>query len=256
LVGKGVTIDTGGVDLKTGGSMQGMSRDKYGSAVVAGFFDALDKLQPKNIKVIGAMCVVRNSIGSNAYTCDEIITSRSGKRIHIGNTYAEGRLAMLDPLTFMRERAVKETNPHLITLATLTGHEVLTYGLISAVMDNGPANAVGHARRLQEIGDDYGQPIEISRLHTEDFQFNKSETDAADIRQANNRPSVQTMRGHQSPCAFLIQASRLDEHGTNSKHPLKYSHIDMGSSMGDYPATTFPCPLLTLVAYHLFPRCE
>lgn len=85
LVGKGVTIDTGGVDLKTGGSMQGMCRDKYGAAVVAGFFDALDKLRPKGIKVVGALCAVRNSIGSNAYTCDEIITSRSKKRILIGN---------------------------------------------------------------------------------------------------------------------------------------------------------------------------
>jgi leucyl aminopeptidase len=100
-----------------------MSRDKYGSAVVAGFFDALDKLRPKNIKVIGALCAVRNSIGSNAYTCDEIITSRSGKRILIGNTDAEGRLAMLDPLTLMRERAIKETRPQLYTLATLTGSQ-------------------------------------------------------------------------------------------------------------------------------------
>lgn len=51
-----------------------MSRDKYGSAVVAGFFDALDKLRPKGLKVVGFMCMVRNSIGSWAYTCDEIIT--------------------------------------------------------------------------------------------------------------------------------------------------------------------------------------
>jgi leucyl aminopeptidase len=100
LVGKGVTIDvsfsrhfynyvycfqTGGVDLKTGGSMQGMCRDKYGASVVAGFFDALDKLRPKGIKVVGALCATRNSIGSNAYTCDEIITNRAKKRILIGN---------------------------------------------------------------------------------------------------------------------------------------------------------------------------
>jgi leucyl aminopeptidase len=132
LIGKGVTLDTGGIDLKVGGSMYGMCRDKYGGAVVAGFFDALDKLRPKNIKVVGAICAVRNSIGSNAYTCDEIITSRSGKRILIGNTDAEGRLAMLDPLTLMIERSLKEKNPHIYTLATLTGHEVLSYGLHSA----------------------------------------------------------------------------------------------------------------------------
>lgn len=53
LVGKGVTIDTGGTDLKIGGSMFGMARDKYGAAVLAGFFSALNILRPKGIKVIG-----------------------------------------------------------------------------------------------------------------------------------------------------------------------------------------------------------
>lgn len=46
-----MTIDTGGADLKTGGHMFGMCRDKYGSAVVAGFFKALDVFKPKGLKV-------------------------------------------------------------------------------------------------------------------------------------------------------------------------------------------------------------
>lgn len=49
------------------------------------------------------MCMVRNSIGAHAYTCDEVITARSGKRIHIYNTDAEGRITMLDPLTRAKE---------------------------------------------------------------------------------------------------------------------------------------------------------
>lgn len=48
--------------------------------------------------VVGAMCLVRNSIGSDAYVADEIITSRAGMRIRIGNTDAEGRMAMTDAL--------------------------------------------------------------------------------------------------------------------------------------------------------------
>ncbi|KAI6237188.1 CYTOSOL-AP domain-containing protein [Aphelenchoides besseyi] len=256
LVGKGVTIDTGGVDVKVGGSMAGMCRDKYGSAVVAGFFDALDKLRPKNVKVIGAMCMVRNSIGSNSYTCDEIITSRSGKRILICNTDAEGRLAMLDPLTSCREKAQNEVNPHLYTIATLTGHEVLTYGFHPAVMDNGPARAVDHAHRLQSTGDAYGQPVEITRWHIEDFDYNDAPMPSADLRQGGNRASVQTLRGHQSPGAFLVRGSRLDEHGTESETPIKYSHMDIGSCMGEYPCVTFPNPLLALVAFHVFPRSE
>lgn len=73
LVGKGVTIDTGGTDLKTGGAMFGMTHDKYGASNVAGFFKALDALRPKGIKVVAYMSMVRNSIGANSYTCDEII---------------------------------------------------------------------------------------------------------------------------------------------------------------------------------------
>jgi len=256
LVGKGVTIDTGGTDVKTGGAMFGMSRDKYGSAVLAGFFQALNVLRPKGIKVVGSMVMVRNSVGSNSYTCDEIITARSGKRIHIYNTDAEGRIAMLEPLTQLRDQALKEKNPHLMTLATLTGHSWLTYLNYPAIVDNGPAKASHYGEQLQRSGDLYGQPVEISRLHNEDFAFHKAECDAADLRQANTKPSVQTPRGHITPAAFLIQGSRLDENGLDSKHPLKYTHIDIGSSMGNYPATTFPCPLLTLVAHHILPRVD
>ncbi|XGW02632.1 hypothetical protein V3C99_014572, partial [Haemonchus contortus] len=248
LVGKGVTIDTGGCDLKTGGHMWGMCRDKYGSAIVAGFFKALEVLQPKNIKVVGYMCMVRNSIGSHAYTTDEVITARSGKRIHIYNTDAEGRITMLDPLTKAKEEALNEVNPHLMTIATLTGHEVLSYGYYAALMDNGPAKRSGWARRIQDVGDAYGQPVEISRLQPEDFDFHKAECEQAHVRQGGTKPSTQNMRGHQCPGAFLIMASRLDEHGCDSDHPLKFTHIDMGSAPGEHPETSFPNPLVTLVA--------
>ncbi|KAF1751125.1 hypothetical protein GCK72_017679 [Caenorhabditis remanei] len=254
VVGKGVTIDTGGCDLKTGGHMFGMCRDKYGSAVVGGFFKAIDVLKPKNIKAVGYMCMVRNSIGSRAYTCDEVITSRSGKRIHIYNTDAEGRLTMLDPLTLAKEEALKAKNPHLFTVATLTGHEVLSYGYYAAIMDNGPAKASGWARKVQEVGDEFGQPIEISRLHPEDFAFHQAECEQADLRQGNTKPSVATLRGHQTPAAFLQMASRIDEHGTDSAHPLKYSHIDMGGCEGDHPSVSFPNPLVTLVAGLVLPH--
>ncbi|CAI4223656.1 unnamed protein product [Auanema sp. JU1783] len=254
LVGKGVTLDTGGCDLKTGGHMFGMCRDKYGSAVLAGFFKALEILKPKNIKVVGYMCMVRNSIGARAYTCDEVIKARSGKRIHIYNTDAEGRITMLDPLTKAREEALSAVNPHLMTLATLTGHEIVSYGYYATIMDNGPAKNSGWSKKVQETGDVYGQPIEISRLHPEDFAFHLSEGPQADLRQGNTKPSVQTLRGHQTPGAFLILASRIDEHGTDSSHPLKFSHIDMGGCAGDHPETSMPNPLITLISSLVLPR--
>ncbi|MPC77183.1 putative aminopeptidase W07G4.4 [Portunus trituberculatus] len=54
------------------------------------------------------MTMVRNSVGSECYVADEIITSRAGVRIRIGNTDAEGRMAMADVLCLMKEKAVKE----------------------------------------------------------------------------------------------------------------------------------------------------
>merc|ERR1712241_237237 len=128
LVGKGITYDTGGADIKAGGVMAGMSRDKCGAADVAGFLRVVSMLKPKNVKVIGAMAMVRNSVGSNAYVSDEIITSRAGVRLRVGNTDAEGRMAMVDVLAHMKEKALNEVNPHLMTIATLTGHAVMAVG--------------------------------------------------------------------------------------------------------------------------------
>ena len=60
------------------------------------------------VKVVGAMCMVRNSCGSNAYVSDEIITSRAGVRLRVVNTDAEGRMAMVDVLAHMKEKALNE----------------------------------------------------------------------------------------------------------------------------------------------------
>ena len=62
------------------------------------------------------------------YVSDEIITARSGKRIRVGNTDAEGRMVMVDLLCEAKEAALKETNPQLFTIATLTGHVIRAYG--------------------------------------------------------------------------------------------------------------------------------
>uniref|UniRef100_A0A1I8BPM8 CYTOSOL_AP domain-containing protein n=1 Tax=Meloidogyne hapla TaxID=6305 RepID=A0A1I8BPM8_MELHA len=256
IVGKGVTIDTGGANLKIGISMYGMSRDKYGSAVLAGFFRALDILQPKGIRVVGCMCMCRNSIGSNSFTTDEIITARSGKTIQITNTDAEGRMAMADALSEMKELALKARNPHLMTIATLTGHVVLSYGHCTAAMDNGPARAVNYAEQLKQTGDEFGQPVEVSQLYSEDFSFHLSEVQTADLKQSDIGPSVQTRRGHQGPAAFLICASGLSECGLDSAHPIKYTHLDIGDVMGAYPKCSLPSPLLTLIAHHILHKTK
>ena len=83
---------------------------------------------------------------------DEIIKSRAGVRVRIGNTDAEGRMAMADVLCHAKERALQEPNPtHLLTIATLTGHAVRAMGpAYSIILDNGPAAKLKTATRVQD----------------------------------------------------------------------------------------------------------
>nr|CAD7587118.1 unnamed protein product [Timema genevievae] len=247
LVGKGVTYDTGGADIKAGGVMAGMSRDKCGSAAVAGFMKVISALKPKDVKVVAAMSMVRNSIGENCYVADEVITSRSQARVRIGNTDAEGRMIMADVLCYMKELAAGSVNPHLLTIATLTGHAVLTVGSgFSILMDNGPAREVDNSRKLRAAAEEYGDMIEISTIRREDMTFHKGKSEGDDVHQSNNLPSSRTSRGHQSPAGFLILASGLDKHSLDSSNPLKYTHIDIAASAGDLPNEPTGAPVIGL----------
>lgn len=247
FVGKGVTYDTGGADVKAGGNMAGMHRDKCGAATVAGIFGMLEKLKPKGIKVVGRLAMVRNSIGKDCYVADEIITSAAGVRVRIGNTDAEGRMAMTDPLYHTKQQALDEVNPHLFTVATLTGHAIVAVGPeYTCVMDNGPAEKVEMARTLQKIGDGLSNPFEISTIRREDYAFCAGRNEYEDLIQCNNQPSSRTPRGHQFPAAFMISASGLKKHGIDSERPLKYTHMDIAGSSGDYPGTPTGAPLIAL----------
>ncbi|KYQ59810.1 Putative aminopeptidase W07G4.4 [Trachymyrmex zeteki] len=212
IVGKGVTYDTGGADIKCQGIMAGMSRDKCGAAACAGFMQVVNLLQPTTVKVVVALCVVRNSIGENSYVADEVITAKSGARVRVGNTDAEGRMAMADALYYLKEMALCSVNPHLFTIATLTGHAVLTAGLgYSIAMDNAVARLASNAEKLQASGEAVGDPFEISRIRREDFLTHQGRAEGDDILQALNKLSSKVPRGHQGPAAFLIKASGLDK---------------------------------------------
>ncbi|XP_033209071.1 putative aminopeptidase W07G4.4 isoform X1 [Belonocnema kinseyi] len=232
LVGKGVTYDTGGADIKYGGKMAGMSRDKCGAAAAAGFMQVVNLLQPPTIKVVAALCVVRNSVGENCYVSDEVITAKSGVRVRIGNTDAEGRMAMADALFHIKEMALCSVNPHIFTIATLTGHAVLSAGTgYSVVMDNAVARQVSNGQKLQASGEAMGDPFEVSRLRREDFKFHEGRAEGDDVIQGVSKSSSQLERGHQGPAAFLIIASGLDKHGACSCSPLKYTHIEISGHL-------------------------
>uniref|UniRef100_A0A8C4QDD3 Zgc:152830 n=1 Tax=Eptatretus burgeri TaxID=7764 RepID=A0A8C4QDD3_EPTBU len=252
LIGKGITYDTGGADIKAGGGMAGMHRDKCGAAAVAGFFKVLAELKPKNIKVVGAMAMVRNSVGADCYVSDEIIRSRAGKRIRVGNTDAEGRMVMADVLCMMKERALTAVNPQLFTIATLTGHAVRAVGPnYSIILDNGPARKTQTAQSVQKAGDQIGDPFEVSTIRREDFEFHKGKSEYEDVLQANNLPSTSTPRGHQAPAAFLIMASGLDAHGRDSDKPLPYSHLDIAGSSGPFPGIPTGAPVAALAGHYI-----
>ena len=84
-------------------------------------------------------------MGANCYVADEIITSRAGVRLRVGNTDAEGRMAMVDVLCRAKELALSDPDPQLMTVAILTGHTCLAVGDYSIIMDNGPAKDAGTA---------------------------------------------------------------------------------------------------------------
>lgn len=230
FAGKGVTYDTGGADLKVDGHMAGMSRDKGGAAAVAGLFLAAAELRLPGIKLVAELGMVRNSIGSEAFVADEIITGHAGARVRIGNTDAEGRLVLADLLSHLREQAAKEKKPHLLSVATLTGHAGRAVGPYSIALDNGPARSAGIADSLGQVGDLWADPFEVSRLRREDFSFVSPRTNADDVLSCNNAPSSATARGHQFPMAFLAVAAGLDKHGSDSKKALPFTHIDIGGS--------------------------
>lgn len=130
FIGKGVTYDTGGYSLKTGGSMPGMKMDMSGAAAVIGAMYAIasNKLP---IHVIGLIPATDNRVNADAIVPDDVITMHDGTTVEVLNTDAEGRLILADALSY-----AKKYNPDLvIDLATLTGAAaVITGSLGSALM--------------------------------------------------------------------------------------------------------------------------
>ena len=123
MVGKGITFDTGGVNLKTQGGIEEMKYDMCGAANVIGTFVAAVRMKlPLNVVVV--VPAVENAIDGDAYRPSDVITSMSGKTIEVGNTDAEGRLILCDALTYA-QRFEPEA---LLDVATLTGACIVALG--------------------------------------------------------------------------------------------------------------------------------
>ena len=124
LVGKGVTFDAGGLNLKPTGSIEMMKIDMAGAAAVGAAVITAAQLGLKK-RVVGVLPMVENMVSGAAFRPGDIVRSYSGQTIEIGNTDAEGRLILADALAY----AVKRYKPkHIIDLATLTGACVVALG--------------------------------------------------------------------------------------------------------------------------------
>lgn len=157
LCGKGVCFDTGGLDLKPASSMLRMKKDMGGAAVVLAVAEMVMRsaLPVRLLVLVGA---VENAISGNAMRPMDVLRTRKGLKVEIGNTDAEGRLVLCDLLAFAAEQAPAA----IIDCATLTGAARAALGPdLPALFSNDDALA----GRLLSAGHDVQDPMWRLPLH-------------------------------------------------------------------------------------------
>ncbi len=136
LVGKGITFDAGGLNIKTGNSMSEMKCDMSGAAAVLGVMSALPALELP-IAVEAYVPIAENVVGANGYKPGDILTFRNKKTVEVVNTDSEGRLLLADALI----SAVHDHPDYIVELSTLTG------GVVNALGDD-VAGLMGNHKQL------------------------------------------------------------------------------------------------------------
>ncbi len=149
LVGKGVCFDSGGLDLKTAAGMKLMKKDMGGAAILLGLASALiDAALPIRLRLL--VPAVENAVSANAMRPMDVIKTRGGKTVEIGNTDAEGRLILCDALA----EADSEKPALIVDAATLTGAARVALGPdLPALFCNDEALAEGLLRAGTEEAD-------------------------------------------------------------------------------------------------------
>ena len=127
LVGKGVTFDTGGINVKPSSYLTTMKDDKAGACGVINILEACAKLKLK-ANVIGLGVLAENMISSSSYRPDDVLKSHSGLTVEVTNTDAEGRLVLADALSY----SLKYKPKAIIDIATLTGASIVALGYFAS----------------------------------------------------------------------------------------------------------------------------
>lgn len=211
LVGKGITFDTGGLNIKVAGMVQ-MKCDMAGAAAVLGAMQLIADLKlPVQVTAIVPAC--ENSVDAQSFLPSDVIQSYAGHSIEIIDTDAEGRLILADGLSYLIKNYKPDT---VIDLATLTGSVVGTLGYECAGLFT---NNEELSKKLQQSGDAIGE--RLWQLPLWDAYTPDIESEIADVKNYSGKP-----------VAGAISAAKFLEFFTE-KH-TSWAHLDIaGVAFGD-----------------------
>ncbi len=179
IIGKGLTFDSGGLNIKGAGSgIETMKIDMGGSAATFGAAKTIGQLKP-NVEVHFISAVTENMISGHAMHPGDILKASNGKTIEVNNTDAEGRLTLADALVFADKLGVDA----IVDLATLTGACVVALGNDIAGMFT-PNDDL--AKELAAAGDKAGE--KFWRMPMEDKYFEGLKSGIADMKNTGPRP--------------------------------------------------------------------
>lgn len=182
LIGKGVTFDSGGTNIKYG-SFHDMKTDMTGASVVFSTINLLAKHKVKK-NVIALIPLVENMLNENATRPGDVIVSHSKRTVEILNTDAEGRLIMADCLSYS-----KTFNPrYIINISTLTGQ-------VGQIFNNEAIAMMGTSKKLQDKIEEISEQTneKIWRLPLWEKYDTLLKSSVADIKNSNDKAGSQTI---------------------------------------------------------------
>ncbi len=217
LVGKAVTFDTGGINLKSADGIMGMHMDMSGGASVVSAITIAAKLKIKK-NIIALIPSVENMPSGTSYRPGDILKTMSGKTIEIGNTDAEGRIILSDTLTY----AEKYKPKIVIDVATLTGAAMVALGSRASAIFSSNEKYHKIFQNLGEKTGDYVWPFPLWEEYEEEVK--------GVFADVNNIGKFKRLGGAITAAAFLYQFAK--------KYP--WVHIDIAPTMtnveGDFLA--------------------
>jgi leucyl aminopeptidase len=218
MVGKGVTFDSGGYNIKPGNSMTRMYGDMAGAAAVLGAMQVIAEAET-DVNVVGVMPLAENLVSGHAFKPGDILVSHSGKTVEILNTDAEGRLLMADSLSYACERYKPH---HMVDIATLTGAIVVALGhFVSGLFTHANERTDDDAFTSLLYAAGRGSAEWLWRLPVDDDYKVQLESEAADI--ANCNLDRATGAGAITAAVFLKEFIDFDT-------VTAWAHLDIAAS--------------------------